>query len=340
MNNCFYIERSSKDLIHYGVLGMKWGVRRYQNPDGSLTREGRQKYLKGTTKSRIAGAVIGGLLPFNGLTSLIVGQKAYEHQLKRNMEQVEREQEREQVSKMSDKELNEFNYRKSLERQLSDILTKENEIMGEDYVSDVINTIKGGANLIKNVSDISVSISTPTEKQKKENKAKEKEQMELRINNLNAQRKAIKKETISNSKKNGTKDSLNERLESIDKKFDNAIKAEKDASNDRIRNYNKAILANSVNKMINTDIRRLNSVSASIQDIAKLYKSGADIDTSNMSIKDLQKLVDRTRAEQQYLNVVTPVNTSSGMKYVADVANTAASIAGVASTEIRSIRRV
>lgn len=30
-------------LAHHGILGMKWGVRRYQNKDGTLTAEGRRR---------------------------------------------------------------------------------------------------------------------------------------------------------------------------------------------------------------------------------------------------------------------------------------------------------
>lgn len=34
-------------LMHYGIKDMHWGVRRYQNPDGSLTPLGRLRYRKG-----------------------------------------------------------------------------------------------------------------------------------------------------------------------------------------------------------------------------------------------------------------------------------------------------
>lgn len=31
-------------LAHHGIKGQKWGIRRYQNPDGSLTQAGKSKY--------------------------------------------------------------------------------------------------------------------------------------------------------------------------------------------------------------------------------------------------------------------------------------------------------
>ena len=35
--------RSYSELYHHGILGMKCGVRRYQNKDGSLTAEGKRR---------------------------------------------------------------------------------------------------------------------------------------------------------------------------------------------------------------------------------------------------------------------------------------------------------
>lgn len=32
------------ELMHYGIKGQKWGVRRYQNSDGSLTDKGKKRY--------------------------------------------------------------------------------------------------------------------------------------------------------------------------------------------------------------------------------------------------------------------------------------------------------
>lgn len=32
------------ELYHHGIKGQKWGVRRYQNPDGSYTKAGKKRY--------------------------------------------------------------------------------------------------------------------------------------------------------------------------------------------------------------------------------------------------------------------------------------------------------
>jgi DNA-binding transcriptional regulator of glucitol operon len=57
MSNYYVITRSPDYLEHHGILGMKWGIRRYQNKDGSLTPEGRARYGDVLTKKQMQGYI-------------------------------------------------------------------------------------------------------------------------------------------------------------------------------------------------------------------------------------------------------------------------------------------
>ena len=45
----------SDELMHYGRKGQKWGVRLFQNKDGSLTPAGRIRYGKNTSPTKKSG---------------------------------------------------------------------------------------------------------------------------------------------------------------------------------------------------------------------------------------------------------------------------------------------
>ena len=46
----YYSFSREREIYHYGTDGMKWGVRKYQYEDGSLTPAGYQRYIKGLQK--------------------------------------------------------------------------------------------------------------------------------------------------------------------------------------------------------------------------------------------------------------------------------------------------
>ena len=54
MDNEYFITYDG-ELYHWGIKGMKWGVRRYQNADGSLTAAGRKRYIGSDGKLTKAG---------------------------------------------------------------------------------------------------------------------------------------------------------------------------------------------------------------------------------------------------------------------------------------------
>jgi hypothetical protein len=97
-------------LMHYGTLGQKWGIRKYQNPDGSLTPAGKLRYYKADG------------------TPTKAGQK-YEKKLRKAKKEEERQKAEEAArnrfkpaSEMSEQELRQTISKLELEKQYNDLV--------------------------------------------------------------------------------------------------------------------------------------------------------------------------------------------------------------------------
>ena len=91
-------EQTYDYLVHHGILGMKWGVRRYQNKDGSLTAEGRKRYLNDDgTYNEIAKKEI----PLTAQTNAELQQTVTRMNLERQYRQLSEEERKRNESRVA-----------------------------------------------------------------------------------------------------------------------------------------------------------------------------------------------------------------------------------------------
>lgn len=148
------------ELYHWGIKGMKWGVRRYQNRDGTLTSAGRKRYSTNDYKSNVkkAGNAAKQLLkdaarPMDkgGWTNRVKSDSNpwYGNQRKtaEKLERYSTKARSNNPKKMTDEELNQRIARMQKEKQYLEL--KKSTSPGKAYVTDLLKTagnkIVGGA---------------------------------------------------------------------------------------------------------------------------------------------------------------------------------------------------
>ena len=130
---------TNNELMHYGILGMKWGVRRYQNPDGTLTAEGKKHYAKVDTAFKAGKEGKASKAEKVAKSSQDIVKDT--GKITKEIESIKRSKNKEAyeaLSTMSDDELRQIINRMELENRYSNLQTSKID-EGKIYASDILD---------------------------------------------------------------------------------------------------------------------------------------------------------------------------------------------------------
>ena len=162
------------ELTHWGTKGMRWGIRRYQNKDGTLTPAGRKRYAKEMEKLKAEEKVLKNRQRTQGQLDKLEAKRKEIEALKSgksSSKSTSKESSKTSIKDMSDDELRTVVNRLILEQQYRK-LNPEQVSAGKKFVDSVMKNVVApaatevGKNVLKNAMTNAITKAT-SEKDKK-----------------------------------------------------------------------------------------------------------------------------------------------------------------------------
>lgn len=161
------------ELMHWGIKGMKWGVRRYQNKDGSLTPAGKKRYDKEMAKLKEEEKIAKNKLKTQAKLNKLDEKRKEVEALKRGkpIAKSTKQHSKPSVKDMSDEELRQTVNRLLMEQQYAK-LNPQQISAGQKFVKKIMNDVVApaatevGKNVLKDAMTKAVKNASEASKKK------------------------------------------------------------------------------------------------------------------------------------------------------------------------------